>query len=181
MHEGSPYSISSPTLAICWLLIRWYFTVVWICIYLTSGDVEHLSCICWPTLCLLWRNVILWPLPILWSKFFCYWVINIISEISPDYDIHGYNWFIFIAEWYSLDVYTTYVAIRLSLEMVSILLLKTMLWALCTCLLVYMFTFLQGNKLGSDTELFSKGPNIMHTPTCRIRQFGASTTTLLRN
>ena len=37
--------------------VRCYLTVVLICISLTISDVEHLSCVCWPSVCLLWTNV----------------------------------------------------------------------------------------------------------------------------
>ena len=37
--------------------MRCYLTVVLICISLTISDVEHLSCVCWPSVCLLWTNV----------------------------------------------------------------------------------------------------------------------------
>ena len=35
------------------------------------------SCVCWPYVCLLWRNVYLGLLPIFWFSclFFCYWII----------------------------------------------------------------------------------------------------------
>ena len=35
------------------------------------------SCVCWPSVCLLWRNVYLGLLPIFWFSclFFCYWII----------------------------------------------------------------------------------------------------------
>ena len=44
--------------------MKWYLTEVLICISLVMRDVEHFSCICLPSVCLLWRNVclLLWPI-----------------------------------------------------------------------------------------------------------------------
>ena len=37
---------------------RWYSDVVLICISpIISSDFEHLTCVCWPPICFLWRNV----------------------------------------------------------------------------------------------------------------------------
>ena len=42
--------------------VRWYFTVVLICISLVLEVLSIFSCVCWPSVCLLWRNVYWEPL-----------------------------------------------------------------------------------------------------------------------
>ena len=37
--------------------IRWYLIVLLICISLAISNVEHLICVCWSSVCLLWRKV----------------------------------------------------------------------------------------------------------------------------
>ena len=39
-------------------VVRWYLTVVLICISLIISSVDHFSCACWTSVCLLWRSLL---------------------------------------------------------------------------------------------------------------------------
>ena len=65
--------------------LKWYFPVVLVCISLVISDVKHLSCVYWPSVCLLFRNVCLGFLPIF------YWAI-----CFPDFEL--YEWLIYYGD-----------------------------------------------------------------------------------
>ena len=79
---GSPFSTSSSAFIVCRFFndghsdkVRWYLIVILICVSLIMNHVEHLFIVCWPSVCLLWRNVCL-GLPLrfwLGCLFFWYW------------------------------------------------------------------------------------------------------------
>ena len=43
--------------------VRWYLIMALICISLMISDAEHISCTCWPSVCLPWKIVCSEPLP----------------------------------------------------------------------------------------------------------------------
>ena len=57
--------------------VRWYLVVVLICISLTMSELSTFSCVCWLSVCLLWRNVCVCLFPTFWlgCSFFWYWVV----------------------------------------------------------------------------------------------------------
>ena len=96
MHKGSLFSTRlKHLLCLVFLIIaickgvRDYFSEVLICISLMMQDVEHLFNTCWPTVCLLWKNVSSGLFPI--KKFFFYWVVWVpcILWVLISYQVYG--------------------------------------------------------------------------------------------
>ena len=75
--------------------VRWYFIIVLICIslMLMMLSIEHFSCVCWPSVCLLWRTVYLDRLTIFWLGcllfwYWAAWTIWIFWALSPCQLLH---------------------------------------------------------------------------------------------
>ena len=76
-----------------------YFIVVLICISLLINDVEHFFCACWPSVCLLWKNVYLGLMPpfklgCLFSWYWVAWAVYIFWILTP-YCSYQFWWNIF--------------------------------------------------------------------------------------
>ena len=59
--------------------VRWYFMVVLICISLIVM-LSSFSCIYWPLVCLLWRDVYLGLLCIFWIRLFVFLILSCMSR-----------------------------------------------------------------------------------------------------
>ena len=75
--------------------VRWYFIIVLICIslMLMMLSIEHFSCVCWPSVCLLWRTVYSDHLTIFWLAcllfwYWAAWTIWIFWTLSPCQLLH---------------------------------------------------------------------------------------------
>ena len=66
---------------------RWYLVVALVCISLTVNDVETFPCACWPSVCLLWRNVCSGLLPIFWMS--CLFVDMELHELFVCFGINS--------------------------------------------------------------------------------------------
>ena len=73
--HGSNFSTSLPTLVICWVFVilatlvvmKWYFILLLLFIFLMTTDIEHFSCAFWLFVYLYWTNVIVRTLPIFYT------------------------------------------------------------------------------------------------------------------
>ena len=72
---------------------RWYLIIILICSPLVMSSVEHVSCVYWSSVCLLWKNVCLGLLPTFWlGCLFCwywaawatciFWRLNLCQSLS---------------------------------------------------------------------------------------------------
>ena len=62
--------------------VRWNLILVLVCISLVISDVEHLFSACWPSACLLWKNVYLDLLPFFYQIFFWCWVVWVLCILG---------------------------------------------------------------------------------------------------